>query len=131
MRFLPSSLLVAAVLAGCSRAGTISPAPPTVADITAADLRYRLFLIADDSMMGRQSGSEGDYKTAAYIASEFTRLGLEPAGDNGTYFQTVPLWRAAIDPESRLTAGGQTLSLNRDFVPASIAAAPRTLNGTA
>ncbi|HET7374961.1 MAG TPA: hypothetical protein VFJ20_16345, partial [Gemmatimonadaceae bacterium] len=62
----------------------------TSADITEADLHHRLFLIADDSMMGRESGSEGDFKTAAYIASELKRLGLEPAGENGTYFQTVP-----------------------------------------
>ncbi|HEU4786945.1 MAG TPA: hypothetical protein VFS57_06045, partial [Gemmatimonadaceae bacterium] len=37
----------------------------TSADITEADLHHRLFLIADDSMMGRESGSEGDFQTAA------------------------------------------------------------------
>jgi hypothetical protein len=127
----PSFLVLVGALAACTRLGTLSPASPTVADITAADLRYRLFAIADDSMMGRESGSEGDYKTTYYIAGEFKRLGLEPAGDNGTYFQTVPFWRAAIDPQSRLAIGDLTLSVNKDFVPATIAAAPRTLNGAA
>src|SRR3954470_5209435 len=68
----------------------------TTAEISEADLRHRLFLIADDSMMGRESGSLGNFKAAAYVASEFQRLGLEPAGENGTYFQTVPFWNAAI-----------------------------------
>ena len=48
--------------------------------MTTADLERRLRIIADDSMMGRESGSEGDFKTADYVASEFRRLGLEPHG---------------------------------------------------
>jgi hypothetical protein len=77
-------------------------------------------IIADDSMMGRETGSEGDYKTAEYIASEFRRLGLEPAGENGTYFQTVPFWRVGVDPRSRVTVGNQALTLRRDFLPANL-----------
>ncbi len=72
-------------------------AQSTTSDITTKDLEYRLKIIADDSMMGRESGSKGDYTAAEYIASEFRRLGLEPAGEGGTYFQTVPFWKAAID----------------------------------
>jgi hypothetical protein len=101
----------------------------TTAAISEADLRHRLFLIADDSMMGRESGSLGNYKTADYVASEFRRLGLEPAGDNGTYFQTVPFWSAAIDPNSRLEVGGQALEVIRDFVPATLPARARTVTG--
>lgn len=122
-------LLLSATLAGCGRVAAPGPSSATEADITAEDLRRRLFAIADDSMMGRESGSEGDYKTASYIAAEFKRLGLEPAGENGTYFQTVPFWRAGIDPQSRLSVDGQTLLVNRDFVPQTLAAAPRNLNG--
>ena len=113
----------------CSATQAPVPAPATTAAITEADLHQRLFLIADDSMMGRESGSLGNMKTSEYIAAEFRRLGLEPAGENGTYFQTVPFWRAAIDPQSRLEAGGTSLSLGRDFVPSSIFATPRTLEG--
>ena len=78
-------------------------------------------------MMGRETGSEGDHKAAEYIASEFRRLGLEPAGENGTYFQTVPFWSAAMDPTSRLQVGDATLTLVRDWLPASFRAASRTL----
>src|SRR5215218_10948554 len=118
-------------LVACARASTVAPTRATSPDITEADLRRRLFLIADDSMMGRESGSEGAYKTTEYIAGEFRRLGLEPAGENGTYFQTVPFWRAALDPASRLqVSGGTSLALGGDWIPSVFRAAPRTLDGT-
>ena len=123
------SLFVALSAAACTAGRAPAPAAATTAEITTADLRHRLFLIADDSMMGRESGSLGDFKTAAYVAAEFKRLGLEPAGEDGTYFQTVPFWNAAIDPMSRLDAGTASFQVGRDFVPSSIAASPRTLNG--
>jgi peptidase M28-like protein len=90
--------------------------PRTAPAITAADLRTRLFLIADDSMMGREPGGIGDYKAAEYIASEFRRLGLEPAGEKGTYFQEVPFFRVVSDTSTRITAGGRTLVGTRDLL---------------
>jgi hypothetical protein len=121
-----------AAAASCTRTSGNAPVPAsshvTTAEITAADLRHRLFLIAHDSMMGRETGSEGNYKATEYIASEFKRLGLEPAGENGTYFQTVPFHRVGIDPNSRLSAGGAALALNREFIPFSSAAPPVTLS---
>ncbi len=96
--------------------------------ITSADLRQRLYLIADDSMMGRETGSEGAFKASAYVAAEFRRLGLEPAGDKGTYFQTVPFSVVAADPQSRLvTSSGATLQLVTDFLPVSAALPPKVL----
>src|SRR4051812_21506995 len=100
--------------------------------ISASDLRQRLYLIADDSLMGRETGSEGAFKASAYVAAEFRRLGLEPAGDNGTYFQTVPFWVVAVDPQSRLvTSGGGAVPLFTDFLPVSFAVAPKVLGQTA
>ncbi|MEO8336940.1 MAG: M28 family peptidase [bacterium] len=124
-------LLAALGVSACAAGSAPTPATATTAAITAEDLRQRLFLIADDSMMGRETGSEGAYKAADYIASEFRRLGLEPAGDNGTWFQTVPFWNAAIDPQSRLESGANTFHLGTDFVPANVAARGRTLDGVA
>jgi len=103
-------------------------AQPTSPDITTADLEYRLKIIADDSMMGRESGSKGDFMAANYIASEFRRLGLTPAGEHGTYFQTVPFWKAAVDPASHLIVRGTTLHVGADFLPLTVRAAGRTLH---
>jgi hypothetical protein len=121
-RSLAISFGVITVVA-CAHAGTVARTGATSADISEADLRHRLFLIADDSMMGRETGSEGAYKATEYIASEFRRLGLEPAGENGTYFQTVPFWRAAIGPRSQLgvsqgaSSPSVSLPLGRDWIP--------------
>jgi hypothetical protein len=61
----------------------------TTGEITPADLKTRLYVYADDSMMGREAGTIGNYKATAYIAAEAARIGLEPGGDGGTYFQNI------------------------------------------
>ena len=64
---------------------------PTTGAISAPDLMTRLYVYADDSMLGREAGTIGNVKATDYIAAELRRIGLEPAGENGTYFQTVPM----------------------------------------
>ena len=85
--------LAAAILACVPRRSGAQASQPTPAAttpaITAADLRTRLYLIADDSLKGRLAGSAGDSVATAYIAKEFARVGLEPAGDSGGWFQIV------------------------------------------
>ncbi len=91
---------------------------PTVADITANDLRTRLYGFANDSMQGRRMGELGNYKGTDYIAREFKRLGLKPAGDSGTYFQNMPYGPIGFDSaSSQLIAGGATLRSKTDWIP--------------
>jgi hypothetical protein len=86
--------------------------------ITANDLRTRLYQIADDSMMGRRAASLGDWKATAYVASEFQRLGLRPAGDGGTFFQEIEFGPLRFDrAQVRLVAAGRTLEPGRDWAP--------------
>jgi hypothetical protein len=70
---------------------------PAAASITAADIVRRISVIADDSMMGRGNPSTGLERTAEYVAAEFRRAGLHPAGDSGSYFQRFELARWTID----------------------------------
>jgi predicted enzyme related to lactoylglutathione lyase len=93
-----------------------APAPTTPA-ITAADLMTRLYIFADDSMMGREAGTPGGVKGTQYIADEAKRLGLEPAGDSGTFFQNVPLVRRSLAPGAAITIDGTPLVLKTDFLP--------------
>ena len=109
--------------------GPLKWAPrPTVPAITANDLRTRLYQFADDSMMGRRVGELGNYKATDYIAREFKRLGLKPAGDNGTYFQELPFGPMGFDSVSaRLVAGSTPLVARRDWIPNT----PTAANGVA
>ena len=63
---------------------------PTTAAITAEELRTRLYIFSDDSMQGRKVATIGNMKGTAYIGSELKRLGVEPGGDDGGYFQRLP-----------------------------------------
>ncbi len=88
------------------------------------DLRTRLYQFADDSMAGRRIGELGNFKGTAYIAGEFKRLGLKPAGENGTYFQVLPYGAAAVDSlRARLIANGTTISLKTGWIPVAANAA--------
>ncbi len=91
---------------------------PTTADITAADLMTRLYIFAADSMQGREAGTIGNVKGTDYIASEAKRIGLEPAGDAGTYFQTVPYKMRTLADASTIEVNGHTLHVGDDFLPA-------------
>ena len=102
----------------------------TTPAITAADLRERAFRITDDSTMGRETGSKGAFSVTSYIADEFKRLGLEPGGENGGWFQVVPMWTLAIDRTSVLSTGGTSLALYKDFAPATSLGPSVVLNGT-
>ena len=112
--------LISAVLAciACAAVAQTAPKPATSGDITAADLRHRLYLLADDSMGGREPGTIGNFKATQYIAAEFRRLGLKPGGERGTYFQEVPFVREQADPARTLEAEGVTLSAGSDYLPA-------------
>ncbi|HVX38740.1 MAG TPA: hypothetical protein VHB25_04125, partial [Gemmatimonadaceae bacterium] len=91
---------------------------PTEAAITPNDLRTRLYQFADDSMRGRKVGEIGNVKGTDYIASEFKRLGLEPAGENGTYFQTIPYGsNAFVLASARMDVGGAPLAVKTDWIP--------------
>lgn len=94
---------------------TLAPRP-TKAAITTDDLMTRLYIFADDSMMGREAGTLGNYKATEYLAAEMKRLGLQPAGEDGGYFQVLPLKRRRVDDASSLIAGGTSLALGTQWV---------------
>lgn len=90
--------------------------PATTAAITAQDLMTRLYIYADDSMMGRRVGTDDNLRATAYIEREVRRLGLKPAGTDGTFFQDLPLVTRALDTVSTLTAAGTVYHAGVDFV---------------
>lgn len=97
----------------------VAPASAQQHDKAVAEenLREHLFAIADDSMLGRETGSLGNYEAAQYVSRVFQDLGLEPAGDEQTFFQTVPLGYTTVDSMSQLKTAARELQLGHDFVP--------------
>jgi len=106
----------------------LAPAPTTSA-ITPRDLQIRLYQFADDSMQGRQVGRAGNAKGTAYIAAELKRLGLVPAGDNGSFFQVLPYHLRKFTDHSRLTVSGNPLQWEVDWVAVPGTRAPRPIAG--
>jgi hypothetical protein len=120
--------LALASLSGCATVAPIGSSPtgepsrthvaePTTGSIRAADLKSRLYVFADDSMEGREAGTRGNVKGTDYIAREMQRIGLQPAGDNGTWFQTVPILIATMDTTRTLLVEGAALRYGTDFLP--------------
>jgi hypothetical protein len=101
---------------------------PTTRDITAADLMTRLYEFADDSMMGRQGGTIYNIKGTDYIARSLKALGLEPAGENGTYFQDVPFVMPLLDRASTIAVDGKQLKAGEDFIGVGVEN-PRPVTG--
>ena len=90
---------------------------PTVAAITACDLMTRLYIYAADSMRGREAGTPDAIRATAWIEREVRRLGLRPAGDNGSYFQSMPVSARAVSSASTIVSGGTTFRVGVDFYP--------------
>jgi len=98
---LPS--LALALVAGPSIAGSERREPPRAAptpEIAADQFLTRAAFLASDELAGRESGTEGGRMTEEYVASELERLGLEPMGDGGSFFQSVPLPSRNPDPKN-------------------------------
>jgi len=129
-RTLSFTICTATGLAACASAQPTSGAPrdgdaATAPGITAADLRARVTLFAHDSMMGRAAGTVWNDKGTDYIAREAGRLGLRPAGENGTYFQAA-MARRTVPASASVTVDGRAFAPWRDFLPRD----PRDLGGS-
>ena len=90
---------------------TISP------DAIRADMRF----LADDALEGRGTATRGHEIAAKYMATRFEGMGLQPAGDNDSYFQSVPIRSLRTNTEKSslaITRNGSPLALasNTDFV---------------
>jgi hypothetical protein len=121
-RYFPfAALAVAAPLQAQMAAPNRTPLDRAAATITAASIAARVGIIAHDSMEGRDTPSRGLDLTAQWVADEFKRAGLKPAGENGTFFQRYPINRIQVDPAgSSLTfrgpGGSWTGAFTKDVV---------------
>jgi peptidase M28-like protein len=134
---IATAALLATLACSHSAPKTATPAPAaagagastTSPDITPADLRTRLYAFADDSMQGRKAGTPGNVKATEYLAREAARIGLEPAGDDGGWFQTIPMVVRVLDSTSSVSVGSTTLRPWADIIPRDQGTGARSING--
>jgi len=92
-------------------------------DVSGNRIRAHVKFLSSDLLEGRGPGSRGGDLAAEYIATEFALFGLKPAGDNGTYFQMVPMMGVTTQPTAKVEAedGGKQLQFRwlDDFVGAT------------
>jgi Zn-dependent M28 family amino/carboxypeptidase len=85
--------------------------------INVEQLKDYLTFVASDEMEGRDTPSRGLDTTAKYLASQLSRWGIKPAGDNGTYYQRIAMKRNKIDPlQTRVEINGQSFAFGDDFL---------------
>lgn len=101
--------LLAAALATASLAAPIPTTP-----ITADRIRNDVRTLSSDAFGGRGPGEPGEAKTIAYLAAQFAAAGLAPGGDNGGWFQALPLVRLDRAPGATMVLDGTPLTLGRD-----------------
>jgi hypothetical protein len=116
---LVASLAFWLAIAPAAAPQSFSPAPEVyraLASISAESLRGNLSFIAADLLEGRDTPSRGQDIATLYIAAQFRRAGLEPAGDDG-YFQTAKMLRVAQAGEGfelRMRKGSRTVTVSRE-----------------
>src|SRR5580658_7454218 len=77
-----------------------------------------VIFLSRDEMKGRGNGSPELDQAADYIADQFKRAGLAPAGENGTYFQPFEITtEVQFGPRNRLEIDGGALQIDQDFAP--------------
>ncbi len=94
----------------------------TLDHISASSLEGHLSFIASDMLEGRNTPSTGLDTAALYIAAQFRRAGLEPAGDDG-YFQTANWLVSERTPdgfELKFDTGKETIKVDKDRVSISL-----------
>lgn len=106
-RLAPCGILAAAAIVALSGCRGEDGPSLSDADWTRAErLEALLSTLAADSMEGRRTGTAGAHRAADFLASELARYGIEPAGNDGSYLQTVPMARitdeTSNDPRERL-----------------------------
>ena len=66
-------------------------------------LKANVKFLASDELEGRYTGAHGERVAGQFIASELEKYGIKPFGENGTYFQEVPLFSKILDTTSTIT----------------------------
>lgn len=128
-RKLPALLLLLTLLSShaLGQATAVAPKPAatlsnaekeTAARVKVETIREVTTALSAKEMEGRGTAQPGGDKAAAYIADRFTKLGLKPLGDTGSYLQAIKFKSTQALPTSSFKIGDAALTFGTEFVPA-------------
>ena len=106
-----------AAAAAAAKTATLTADEKKAADhIKLETIRELTTALSSPAFEGRGTAQPGADKAANYLAAYFAKLGLKPAGDNGTYLQAIKFRSAAVLPESSVKVGDVSLQHGPDYV---------------
>lgn len=122
------SILQADPVTQADTAAVVGVAMPHIA---AENIEAHIRFLASDELAGRGTGTVGYAIAANYVAAQMRLLGLEPAGDDGTYLAAVPMQQIQADRDyNQLTMDGVTYDQGHSvYVQLNPALAESTVTG--
>ncbi|WP_197355388.1 M20/M25/M40 family metallo-hydrolase [Aureliella helgolandensis] len=90
----------------------------TVPGFTAADIGRHVDYLCRPELGGRLTGTEGERKATAYVAAYLENLGLQPAGQDGTFFHEFEFVSdVRLGDDNSLTSDGHQYTVDEDWRP--------------
>jgi hypothetical protein len=123
-RLILSTALVSVLAAAL---GAQAPSRGGISSIQEPALKEWLTYIASDELQGRATYTEGLGLAAGYIAEHLKEWGVKPAGDNGSYFQTVKV--LGIRTTSRSSVTVEVNGQSKTFKDGAGITFPRNMGG--
>ena len=97
--------------------------------VSGEKIRAHVKYLASDQLQGRGVGTTGERLATRYIASQLKAEGVQPGGENGTYFQRVPMMGVSVLPGASLKASGERMKLSfkpiEDYVGTPLSQKPQ------
>ncbi|MEA3246021.1 MAG: PA domain-containing protein, partial [Gemmatimonadota bacterium] len=94
--------------------------PAAYSTIREADIKADLYAMAGDAMRGREAGTLDEMRASMWVADQYRKYGLQPMGEDGTYFQWFNMRRARISTaSSSVRIGGRPFELWTEATPTS------------
>lgn len=127
MRFLLLAAFPVVAVAQAPQARTDRDVPAAIRLITEQNLRRDLFAMASPEMRGREGGTLDELRASVWVAEQYAKIGLQPAGENGTWFQWFNLTRTRVSVTgSRAMIAGKPMTLFGDIIPLGVIPAEAT-----
>jgi hypothetical protein len=88
-----------------------------------SNLQAHVSFLADDKLEGRRAGTNGEKLAGEYISQQFQKAGLQPKGENNTWYQSFDIYDGKqVNPSTHFIINGNDLKLNTEYFPLSFSA---------